>query len=100
MNALQPNILIQDHTFQDPHRHDLRETVSALPFLIQPSQISVSVIVPALNEAKNLQYVLPRIPAWVHEVLLVDGNSTDNTVEIARSLYPNIRIVQQQGRGK
>src|SRR5215217_6456576 len=100
MNALQPSILVQDHAFQDSHRHDLRETVPALPFLMRSSQISVSVIIPALNEAKNLQYVLPRIPDWVHEVLLVDGNSTDNTVEMARSLYPDIRIVEQQGRGK
>ena len=37
----------------------------------------VSVIIPALNEAENLPYVLPRIPRWVHEVLLVDGQSTD-----------------------
>ena len=74
--------------------------ISTLPFLMRPSQISVSVIVPALNEAKNLQYVLPRIPDWVDEVVLVDGNSTDNTIEMARSLRPDIRIVQQQGRGK
>src|SRR6185436_15745954 len=55
---------------------------------------------PALNEARNLEYVLPRIPDWVDEVLLIDGNSTDDTVEVARSLCPKIRIVQQQGRGK
>ena len=60
----------------------------------------VSVIVPALNEAENLPHVLPRIPAWVHEVVLVDGDSTDNTVEVARGLWPDIRVVAQQGRGK
>src|SRR5207253_10879286 len=38
--------------------------------------------------------------SWVDEVVLVDGNSIDNTVEIARGLRPDIRIVQQQGRGK
>jgi glycosyltransferase involved in cell wall biosynthesis len=62
--------------------------------------VKVSVVVPALNEAENLPHVLPRIPEWVYEVILVDGHSTDDTVNVARSLYPNIRIVQQQGRGK
>ena len=38
--------------------------------------------------------------AWVHEVILVDGNSTDGTVAVARELWPSIRIVRQQGRGK
>jgi len=60
----------------------------------------VSVVIPALNEAKNLKHVLPRIPTWVYEVLLVDGRSTDNTVEIARRLWPGIRVVQQTGKGK
>jgi len=60
----------------------------------------VSVIIPALNEAENLAYVLPRIPKWVHEVLLVDGNSTDDTVAKARELWPSIHVVNQRGRGK
>jgi glycosyltransferase involved in cell wall biosynthesis len=64
------------------------------------SSATVSVIIPALNEAENLPHVLPRIPADVHEVILVDGRSTDNTVEVARSLLPTIRIVTQEGRGK
>ena len=61
---------------------------------------TVSVVIPALNEEENLPHVLPRIPTWVHEVLLVDGHSTDGTVEMARKLCPDIRIVQQTGRGK
>ncbi|CAG0959118.1 Undecaprenyl-phosphate mannosyltransferase [Anaerolineae bacterium] len=60
----------------------------------------VSVVIPTLNEAANLPHVLPFIPTWVDEVLLVDGASTDQTVEVARSLLPGIRIVQQEGRGK
>jgi len=67
----------------------------------QPSQTAtVSVVIPALNEAENLPYVLPLIPSWVDEVLLVDGHSTDGTVEVALELLPNIRIVYQEGRGK
>jgi glycosyltransferase involved in cell wall biosynthesis len=61
---------------------------------------TVSVVIPALNEAENLPHVLPRIPKWVHEVLLVDGASTDSTVEVARALWPDVRIVSQTGRGK
>src|SRR5215218_4293036 len=61
---------------------------------------SVSVIIPTLNEAKNLRYVLPYIPDWVHEVIIVDGRSTDNTVEVALSMRTDIRIVQEQKPGK
>lgn len=60
----------------------------------------VTVVVPALNEAENLPYVLPRIPRWVHEVLLVDGHSTDDTVAVARRILPSIRVIAQEGRGK
>jgi glycosyltransferase involved in cell wall biosynthesis len=40
-----------------------------------------------------LKFVLPRIPAWVHEVILIDDHCTDNTVEVARELMPNVVIV-------
>ncbi len=66
----------------------------------QPDGQRVSVIVPTLNEAENLPHVLPRIPAWVHEVIVVDGHSVDDTVAVARALLPAVRIVMQEGRGK
>jgi glycosyltransferase involved in cell wall biosynthesis len=56
----------------------------------------VSVVIPALNEEENLKYVLPRIPAWVHEVILVDDHSTDGTVAEARRLMPDIRVVRNE----
>lgn len=71
--------------------------LSVLPPFATPT---VSVIIPTKNEAKNLPHVLPRIPAGVTEVILVDANSTDGTEEVARSLRPDIRIVGQSGRGK
>jgi len=61
---------------------------------------SVSVVIPARNEAKNLQHVLPYIPAFVDEIILVDGHSTDGTADVARRLRPDIRIVRQIGKGK
>lgn len=60
----------------------------------------VSVIIPALNEAKNLQHVFSLIPDAVHEVIVVDGHSTDGTIETARRLRPDAVIVHQDGHGK
>lgn len=61
----------------------------------------ISVIIPAHNEAKNLPYVLPLIPTWVQEVILVNDHSTDDTVKVARKLLPAIRIVDtRERRGK
>lgn len=60
----------------------------------------VSVVIPAMNEAENLPYVFKSLPHWIHEVVLVDGNSTDGTVEVARSLWPRVQVVEQRGRGK
>lgn len=62
--------------------------------------LGVSVVVPARNEARNLQYVLPHIPSFVAEVILVDGHSMDETIGIARHLLPAVRIVEQVGWGK
>jgi glycosyltransferase involved in cell wall biosynthesis len=60
----------------------------------------VSVVIPALNEAENLPFVLPHIPLDVDEVILVDGRSTDGTVELAHRLRPDVRVVWQSGKGK
>ncbi len=59
----------------------------------------ISIVVPAKNEAKNLEVILPQLPE-VHEVILVDGGSVDGTVEAARLAMPNIITVLQARRGK
>ena len=53
-----------------------------------------------MNEARNLPYVLERIPDLVNEVVLVDGNSVDDTVDVARKLRPDIKVVSQDRKGK
>ncbi|MGW6059528.1 glycosyltransferase family 2 protein [Streptomyces sp. NPDC055189] len=60
----------------------------------------VSVVIPAMNEAENLPYVFKTLPDWIHEVVLVDGNSTDDTVAVARELWPDVKVVRQLGKGK
>lgn len=62
---------------------------------------TVSLIIPTLNEAENLPLVFAYIPFdYVDEVILVDGRSTDNTVDVARALLPDIRIVLEENPGK
>src|SRR3954453_2184038 len=60
----------------------------------------ISVVVPAMNEERNIGQVLSELPDGLHEVILVDGNSKDNTIEAARRAYPEIRVTSQSGRGK
>ncbi len=43
----------------------------------------VSVVIPAKNEARNLPLVFGGLPEDLYEVILVDGYSTDDTVEVA-----------------
>jgi glycosyltransferase involved in cell wall biosynthesis len=61
---------------------------------------TISVVVPAMNEARNIAWVLERIPEYVDEIILVDGHSTDDTVAVARQVQPEIRVVPQRGCGK
>ncbi len=60
----------------------------------------VTVVVPTFNEAKNLPSVFSRLPAELHEVIVVDGRSVDDTVAVARSLRSDVRVVLQNRRGK
>jgi glycosyltransferase involved in cell wall biosynthesis len=60
----------------------------------------VSVVIPTLNEARNLPHVFAQLPAGLHEVIVVDGHSVDGTLAVARSLRPDVRIVLQTRKGK
>ena len=61
---------------------------------------TISVVIPTLNEAGNLPYVLNTIPRWVDEIIIVDGRSRDDTERVAKVLRPDVRIVEQTQRGK
>jgi glycosyltransferase involved in cell wall biosynthesis len=65
-----------------------------------PDAPRVSVVVPTRNEARNLPHVFRDMPPDVHEVIVVDGRSTDGTVEVARRLWPSVTVIHQEGRGK
>jgi glycosyltransferase involved in cell wall biosynthesis len=64
------------------------------------SKVTVSVVIPTLNEVENLPGVFERIPPGISELIIVDGHSTDGTPERAQELWPGVRIVNQTGKGK
>lgn len=61
---------------------------------------TVTVVIPTKNEARNVGWVLERLPAEVTEVVLVDASSVDGTVEAARAVRPDVTVVSQTRRGK
>ncbi|HEX7069393.1 MAG TPA: glycosyltransferase family 2 protein, partial [Rhodothermales bacterium] len=61
---------------------------------------AVSVVIPAKNEVRNIGWVLERIPTYVDEVIIVDGLSSDGTLDVARMLMPNIVEVHERRPGK
>jgi glycosyltransferase involved in cell wall biosynthesis len=61
---------------------------------------TVSVVIPALNEAQNLPHVFAELPDDLHQVILVDGHSHDDTVAVARRLRADVQIISQTRKGK
>ena len=60
----------------------------------------VSVVIPTLNEVQNLPHVFAKLPRDLHEVIVVDGFSTDGTPDVARELLPDVKVLSQERPGK
>jgi putative flippase GtrA len=60
----------------------------------------VSVIIPTLNEERNLPWVAFRMPSDIDEIVLVNGASVDNTAGVARRLWPDAMHIDQTRKGK
>src|SRR5882762_2874617 len=56
---------------------------------------SVTVVIPTLNEAKNLPHVFSRLPSGTLEVIVVDGGSVDDTVAVAKECRADVLVVNQ-----
>lgn len=60
--------------------------------------MKVTLLVPTLNEINGMKAVMPQIkPEWCDQILVVDGQSTDGTVEYARAQGYDVVIQQQKG---
>lgn len=62
--------------------------------------VRVSLVAPFRNEARNLPAFIRDVPEWIDEVIFVDGNSTDGSADVIRSLLPKAKILEQPGIGK
>ena len=94
-----------DDDFSDLNDDDLRllaQDVDDIVVIPDPilSSVRVSVVIPTKNEAANLPHVFERMPREVAEVIVVDGRSTDDTVAVARELWPDVVVIEQTGTGK
>ncbi|MCC7173778.1 MAG: glycosyltransferase family 2 protein [Bryobacterales bacterium] len=59
--------------------------------------LTVTVIIPCLNEEQGIERVLSRMPGFVDEVIVVDNGSTDRTSEVARSF--GAMVIREEVRG-
>ena len=80
------------------------------PIIVDPEPPSLSIIVPARNEAGNIHHAFERIPDFPAptEVLFVEGNSQDDTAEVIERCiadttppeHVTYRFLKQPGKGK
>jgi glycosyltransferase involved in cell wall biosynthesis len=69
----------------------------------QPSCVSVHAcrrISRKLENRSGRPSVLQALPPTVFEVILVDGQSSDGTIDVARAIRPDVRVVRQSRQGK
>ena len=60
--------------------------------------MSVAIIIPTKNEVEGVMKVLPKLnKEWANEIVLVDGNSTDGTVEEATK--QGFKVIHQKDKG-
>src|SRR5579863_8293696 len=95
-------LALRRQRLQDPacNAPESRDSLSPFPPDCSPQSPTVTVVIPALNEARNLPHVFAKLPDGLHEVIIVDGNSVDDTVATARRLRPDVRVVLQNRSGK
>ena len=59
--------------------------------------LSITVIIPCLNEEQGIEKVLRRMPEFVDQIIVVDNGSTDRTPEVARGF--GAQVIREEVRG-
>jgi len=66
---------------------------------MQKENKTISVIIPAFNEEASIGKVIKDIPSLVHEIVVVDNNSTDSTSKVAKEFGATVLFEKQKGYG-
>lgn len=69
---------------------------------MEDKQLTVSIVIPTFNEATRIEACLQSVAKQIVqplEVIVVDNNSTDNTVELAQR-FPFVRVVHEPQQGR
>lgn len=59
--------------------------------------LSITVVIPCLNEEQGIERVLRAMPAFVDEIVVVDNGSTDRTAEVAHAF--GAKVIREDVRG-
>ena len=86
---------------------DLIQFITARPVYSEPTEFSVTIVVPARNEMGNIENAIRKTPKFGshQEFIFIEGNSSDGTYEEmlrVQKAYPeiDIKVMKQSGKGK
>ncbi|MCK4731931.1 MAG: glycosyltransferase, partial [Methanophagales archaeon] len=66
---------------------------------IEKGDHKISLVIPTMNEAKNISHVFSMIPPIVDEIVVIDS-SVDDTVRTIRSIRPATKVIHEEANGK
>lgn len=61
--------------------------------------INIKVVIPAFNEENAIENVIKEIPKIVHEIIVIDNNSNDNTKIVANMAGATVLTEKRKGYG-